>query len=124
MARRKMQGVVGGNQLLLQVDDSLAHHQTGFQLEWIKWLCEEIVHTRIHSFEHLMLATLRRQQDRVSVGFIFRALTKAAAKIDAIDFWEDPVEQSQSGRVPLQKQPPRLLAVFCTNKIEAPFFQV
>src|SRR5271170_6929394 len=120
MARYKVQSGVGGNELLLQVNNPLAHQQARLQLEGIKWFCEEIVHTRIHRFEHFMLAILRSQQDRVSVRFVRRSLAEAPAKIDAINFRKDPVEQSQPGRVSLDEQLPRLLTVFCARKIEAP----
>src|SRR5258708_6713827 len=124
MARDKVQSGVGGNELLLQINDPLAHEETRLQLERIKWFCEEIVHTRVHCLQHLMLTILGSQQDRVSVGFILRSLTKATAKINTINFRKDPVEQSQPGRVRLHEQFPRLLTVFCTFKVKAPLPEV
>ena len=124
MARRKMQSVVGGNELLLQLDDSLTHQKACLQLEWIKWFCQEIVDARVHRFQHFMLTILGRQQDRVGVGFILRSAAKPTAKLNAINFGKDPVKQSQPGRVLLHEQFPRFFTVSHTLKVEAPLLEV
>src|SRR5271169_6343512 len=124
MARCKMQGVVSGNELLLQRDDSHPHEEARFQLEWIKWFCQEVVYTRVHRFQHFMLPILGGQQDRIGVRFIVRSASKATAKLDAINLGKDPVEQGQPGRALLHQQFPCFLTVSCVLKVESPLLEV
>jgi hypothetical protein len=121
MARHKLKSGVGRNKLLLQLNDPLAHQETGLQFERIERLREEIVCTGVHRLQHFVLTILRSQHDR---GFIPQAAAKPAAKLDAINLGKDPIEQRQPGCVLLYEEFPRLFAVSCTREVEALFLKV
>src|ERR1022692_2276325 len=119
----ELQCIVGGNQLLLQIDDSFANQETGFQFVWIKRLSQKIIGAGVHRFQHLLLLGLRGEQNGVCIRLVPPA-PEPPAKLDTVDLWQHPVEQGQPGRIRLGEEVPRCLTVFRAQKIKAPFLQV
>src|ERR1700678_3850004 len=71
VASGEMQSIIGRNEFLLQLNNSLAHRKSRLQLEGVEWLREKVVHARVHCLQHFTLASLGRHQNRARIGFIF-----------------------------------------------------
>jgi hypothetical protein len=125
VAGRKLQGVVGREKFLLQLDDSPSHLQPCLQLQRIERFREKIVRARIHRFQHLLLSSFRRQQNRVSVRLVAFSLTsQSPTQFHAIDLRKHPVQKRQPRRILFGQRLPRFLPVGYTHVFKSPFLQM
>ncbi len=67
MGCRMAHRLTRANQLLLQVEDALAHQQARLQFQFVKGLDQIVVRARLHRVEHVLAPFFAGQQDDVDV---------------------------------------------------------